>query len=128
MMAEGLSLDCQSQLRVTEQLLPPARRKECAWVGGRGKAVNAPALPHFWRVLCRRGLGRLYRGPLPWSVRILDPGCVHDFLVATGVLVRKTYKILKKRTMSEDFTLSQVLLTAFLQSCLILEHARDWEK
>lgn len=79
MVAEGVSLDCQSQLRVTEQLLPPARRKECAWFGGRGKAMNLPALPHFWRVLCRRGLGSLYRGPLPWSVTVLDSGCVHDF-------------------------------------------------
>lgn len=50
------------------------------------------------------------------------------FLEATGVLVRKTYGILKKRTMSEDFILSQVLLIAFLQSCLILEQARDRKK
>lgn len=44
------------------------------------------------------------------------------FLVATGIFVRKTSEIFKKRTMSEDFILSQVLLIAFLQSCLILEH------
>lgn len=71
----------------------------------------------------------LNRGPLPWSLTILDSGGVHDFfLVATGGLVRKTYGILKKRAMSEGFILSQVLLTAFLQSCLILEHARDQKK